>query len=126
MIRGIGVDIAEVSRFEKIAGHQRFLDRCFTMAEQAYLAERGAAMAQSMAGLFAAKEAVLKALGTGLGGVSLRDIEITHDALRAPGLVLHGTARASAEARGAFNYHLSISHEAGLAVALVVLEGKEP
>ena len=66
MCRGVGLDVCEISRMEKLAEDERFLNRFFTPEERAYLAERGRNRAQTLAGLFAAKEALLKALGTGI------------------------------------------------------------
>ena len=96
------------------AGHS--LRRMFTPEEQAYIASKGVSAAQTMAGLFAAKEAILKALGTGLT-IPLTDIHITHTDLGQPVAELHGKA---AELGG--RIHLSITHEAGMAAGFAVWE----
>jgi len=89
MIIGTGVDIVQVERFRK--NHStRFLQRVFSAYEQAYLSTKGA---ESMAGLFAAKEAVVKALGTGFSGFSPCDIEIMHKKSGKPYVRLHGRAK---------------------------------
>ncbi|MCL2235263.1 MAG: holo-ACP synthase, partial [Defluviitaleaceae bacterium] len=75
MILGIGTDIVEVARFEKPINNPAFLKRCYTAGEIQYCTPRGVA---TFAGLFAAKEAVAKALGTGFRGFSPADIEIVH------------------------------------------------
>ena len=120
MCRGVGLDVCEISRMEKLAEDERFLNRFFTPEERAYLAERGRNRAQTLAGLFAAKEALLKALGTGIR-FDLREIEICHDALGQPGYRRTGeTARAAGEDR----LFLSISHDGGVAAAVCVREGR--
>ena len=78
--------------------------------------------AQTAAGLFAAKEAMLKALGVGLA-VPLREVGVTHDAQGAPRAALTGAAAARLAALGGRTMHLSISHEGGMAVAMAVAEG---
>ena len=98
-----------------------FLTRYFTDEERAYLANKQ--MAQSAAGMYAAKEAFLKALGVGLtGGVALMDIGVTHDARGGPAYRLSAKAAAAMEAKGARAAFLSISHDGGIAAAVCVLE----
>ena len=92
----------------------RSLRRLFTEEEQAYIASKGAAAAQTMAGLFAAKEAVLKALGTGMT-IPMTDIVISHTELGQPIVTLAGKA---AEFGGTML--VSITHEAGMAAAFAV------
>ena len=92
----------------------RSLRRMFTEAEQTYIASKGQGAAQTMAGLFAAKEAVLKALGTGLS-IPMTDIVITHTPLGQPLVTLTGKA---AEMGG--HVLLSITHEGGMAAAFAV------
>ena len=91
MICGVGLDVCEIRRMEKRAEDERFLSRFFTEQERAYIAGRGAGAAQTLAGLFAAKEAFAKALGTGIA-FDLREAEIVHDALGRPGYRLRGRA----------------------------------
>jgi len=124
MIVGVGVDLADVARFEAMDATQRgrFAARCFTDAERAYLDGRGAAWAQSAAGLFAAKEAALKAMGEGLGACAFTDLEILHDAKRKPSLRFRGEAEGLARRLGVRRAHVSVSHDGGVAAAVAVLE----
>lgn len=120
MIVGLGVDVVAVGRVAALlARHgERFTQRCFLPGE---IHRRGDA--EHFAGLLAAKEAAFKALGTGWGnGVGWRSVEVTRTATGGPAVLLHGAAAQHAVARGARRAHLSISHAAGVAVAVVVLE----
>ncbi len=121
---GLGLDLCEVRRIEReLSAGERFLARYYTEAERAYLAERGAVRAQSAAAMFAAKEAFLKALGVGLsGGAALSEIEIAHDALGAPYYRPTGGALRLMRERGAARALLSLTHEAGVAAAVCILE----
>ena len=121
MICGIGVDIVEISRFATVT--DSFMNRVFTPHERDYLAGKNAQRAQSTAGLFAAKEAVAKALGTGFTGFAPTDIEITHDQHGKPGVILHPKTRAAAEAHcESYTIHISISHSDSNAIAYAVME----
>ena len=113
-----GVDIIEIGRVRQVLDRwgQRFLDRIFTEAEQAYCAGR----APNLAARFAAKEATMKALGTGVRGVSWKDIEVVRHKSGAPSLHLTGRALARFEALGLSHLSLSLSHSRDNAVALVV------
>ena len=122
MIVGLGIDLCEVPRLAEALERPGFLERFFTEAEAAYIRGRGKAGPESAAGCFAAKEAALKALGTGLVGVALRDAEVVHEPSGKPALRLHGAAKARAEALGATRAHLSITHTRETAAAVVVLE----
>ena len=115
-IRGIGVDLCEIARMQEWLDAGRSMRRLFTEEEQAYIASKKMTAAQTMAGLFAAKEAILKALGTGLS-VAMTDIHITHTELGQPIATLTGKA---AEFGG--RVHLSITHEGGMAAAFAVWE----
>ncbi len=117
MIRGIGIDLCEISRREEALHHPHFVERIFSEAEQACLKARGAGAPQTAAGLFAAKEAFLKALGTGIDHLALREIEVVHDGRGAPAYRLGGPY---AELNG--TALLSITHEAGIAAAVCVLQ----
>ncbi len=124
VIVGLGVDMEEISRLrEAIERHGRaFLERVFTPAEIAYC-ERHRDSAERFAGRFAAKEATMKALGTGWSrGVRWRDIEVTRAPGQRPTLVLHGAAREHAERLGARHISLSITHTGNLALAEVIFE----
>lgn len=115
-IRGIGVDLCGVARMQPLLSNDRFLTRYFTADETAYVRSKGASGAATLAGLYAAKEAVCKALGTGIA-FPLRDIEITHTPQGQPRVALRGEGAAVA---GGGDFHLSISHEGDTAVAFVV------
>jgi len=118
MIFGIGVDIVKVARFEN--ENQRFNQRVFTPCEREYLTQKGP---QSAAGLFAAKEAVAKALGTGFSGFWPDAIEITHNKKRRPEVILHQeAAKIAVELAGCdYSILLSISHTATDAIAYAVI-----
>lgn len=115
-VRGIGIDLCEISRMQELLDSGRSLRRLFSEEEQTYIMSKGATAAQTMAGLYAAKEAVLKALGTGMS-VAMTDIRITHTPLGQPQVTLTGKA---AEIGG--RIHLSITHEGGMAAAFAVCE----
>jgi holo-[acyl-carrier protein] synthase len=124
VIVGLGVDMEEVTRLgEAIRRHGRaFLERIFTPAEIAYC-ERHRDPEERYAARFAAKEATMKALGTGWGkGVRWRDIEVTRLPGGRPTIVLHGVAREHAERMGAQRVSLSITHTRNFALAEVILE----
>jgi holo-[acyl-carrier protein] synthase len=124
---GIGVDAVDVPRFRRIlARRPGFAARFFTDAEQAD-AGRSPDPTESLAARFAAKEAVMKALGTGLGGFALTDVEVRRGdgdgpTRNAPSLVLHGGAAAAAHERGVGSLHLSLTHTTEVALAFVVAE----
>ena len=123
-IIGIGTDLCAVSRMERAIQKQHFYERGFFDGERAYLDAKENARAQSAAAMFAAKEAVAKALGTGfIRGVMPSTIEVTHDAAGRPGVRLHGDALARLEALGGKAVHLSLSHEGDMALAFAVVEG---
>lgn len=122
-IIGTGIDIVEISRISRALDRTaRFLSRVFTSCEIEYFNSRGNSPGH-IAGAFAAKEAVLKALGTGLRGMEWKDIEIVRDSAGKPGVNLYGGARALAEGSGIRKLHISISHERDYAVAQAVAEG---
>lgn len=114
MIVGIGIDVTQVSRFTQAAGRQGLLERVFTAAEQD-------ASMQRMAGRFAAKEAFAKALGAPTGLV-WTDVEVRKDSDGKPYFACTGTVAALVAERGIASIHLSITHDAGIAAAVVVCE----
>jgi holo-[acyl-carrier protein] synthase len=116
-----GIDLLEINRLsDAIATHgERFLQRVFTPREL----EANAKKVESLAGRFAAKEAVAKALGCGIGDVSWKEIEILRAESGAPQLVLHGAAERMAKELGLTSWSLSLSHSQSHAVAVAVAIG---
>lgn len=126
MIIGIGTDIVSISRIEKavIRFGERFINRVFT-EEEANACKDKREPATHLAARFAAKEAVLKALGTGISqGIGFKDVEVTREKGKRPEIRLHQKAKEIAESYGYKSVHLSISHDGGVAVAFAVLEGQ--
>lgn len=113
MIFGIGTDIIEIKRIEDAIEHKDFCQRYFSDSENAYFKTRNYSP-QSIAGNFCAKEAFSKALGTGIRGFSLKDIEVLRDECGKPYILFHKTH--------SYTIHVSISHSKLYAVAQVVLE----
>ncbi len=125
MIRGIGTDIVEIARIAKALGRhgEHFSDYILTDHEQLESASRGD-RDQYIAGRWAAKEAVAKALGCGFGAkCSWRDIEIRNNPAGAPEIILRDTALATMKERKIRRFFISISHERGHAIATAVAEG---
>lgn len=124
MILGIGTDLAEVERIGKSVERfgDRFLNRVYTAHERSY-AMRKANWAERLAARFAAKEAGMKAIGTGLsGGVSWQHFEVAHEPSGRPTLRLYGVARAVADAMGVKKISVSLTHTKTTAFAVVILE----
>jgi holo-[acyl-carrier protein] synthase len=121
-IVGVGVDVCDTDRFARVlARTPRIVERLFTERER--IGGRGAERsAQSLAARFAAKEAVAKVLGD-THGLRWHDCEITTDEHGAPHLVVHDTVAIAAERLGIEQWHLSMSHDGGMAIAFVVAEG---
>jgi len=122
LITGIGMDIVEVPRVEKAIARQHFVERVFTAAEIEYCRSRGKQAGQSFAARFAAKEAVLKAFGTGLRGGNLTDIEVLPDDLGAPKVHLSGYFADFARTKGVKNIWLSLTHTQEYGAAQCVME----
>jgi holo-[acyl-carrier protein] synthase len=124
MIVGSGIDLVEIERIRHSVDRygERFLNRVYTEAEQAYcLRKRNAA--ESLAARFAAKEAGAKALGTGISrGVNWLEIEVLREPGGRPSLKFHGRAAERAESMGVCNAALSLTHSDSTAMASVVLE----
>ena len=115
MIAGIGVDIVDLARFERAVGRTpRLKERLFAESERDL-------PLRSLAGRFAAKEALMKALGDATD-VTWHDMEVVSDAEGLPSMRLAGAAAAIAARRGITRIHLSMSHDAGVAIAQVVAE----
>ena len=124
MIIAIGIDLVEVSRLEEVFARRgdRFRARVFTESEINYCESLGSKFA-SYAARFAAKEAVMKALGTGWSkGVGWKDIEVVSRPGIAPAIVLHKRALARMGEIGASRVHVSLTHSGDMAIAQVVLE----
>jgi holo-[acyl-carrier protein] synthase len=122
-IRGVGVDAVDVARFRLVLARRPGLARrLFTDAERSY-AESGKDPGSRLAARFAAKEAVLKALGVGIGAADFREVEVVRGDDGAPHLSLDGRAATLATARGVRWWHISLSHTDLVAVASVVAEG---
>ncbi len=127
-ILGTGIDMIEVERvrdaLERERTGARFRARVFTAREIAYCESRGRARYQSYAARFAAKEAAMKALGTGWNrNVGWSAIEVARERGHAPTIVLSGKAAAFAARKGVKRFHLSITHTATSAIAHVIAEG---
>lgn len=120
MIKGIGIDIIEIRRIElAIQKNNGFLKRLFNASEIQIFEEKGF-KASNIAGFFAAKEACLKALGTGLRGMQWRDIEICNDSLGKPYVLLHNNAKEIAYRNNIGEILLTISHSRDNAVAQAI------
>ena len=122
MILGLGTDLVAIGRVEAVLSRHRgrFLDRVFTPTEQADCLSR-ARPATHLAARFAAKEATMKALGTGWGlGVRWQDVEVRSTASTPPTLRLTGVAKERAEAQGIRQALVSLSHDGDYAIAVVV------
>lgn len=118
MILGVGIDLVSVERISKIYAKypDRFLDRIFTSREQARFAEKGSPV-NTLASRFAAKEAVLKAIGCGIGPAALKEVEVIETPGKQPTVRLHGCALKEAEKRLINAIALSIAHEPPFACA---------
>lgn len=121
MIIGVGVDIVQVDRIQKNIEKQKFIDKVYTDKEKEYLTKRKFNH-QTAAGLFAAKEAVSKALGTGISGFSITDIEIVKDEFDKPEILLYNNALKISKDKGIDKINISISHEKDYAIAFAVAE----
>ncbi|MBX3092414.1 MAG: holo-ACP synthase [Cryobacterium sp.] len=120
MIVGIGVDIVDLARFERaVERTPALLNRLFAQSEQ--VSNGRTLAAHSLAARFAAKEALIKALGDSTG-VTWHDMPVVSDGLRNPSFALSGGVAAIARERGITALHLSMSHDAGLAIAYVIAE----
>ena len=122
MIVGIGCDIIEIERIARAIKSESFIRRVFTAEEAAYCQRRGQQAAASFAARFAAKEAVLKALGTGLREGSLQEIAVDNDWLGKPLVHLSGHFAMLAKQLGVKNIQISLSHSRDFAVAYVIME----
>jgi holo-[acyl-carrier protein] synthase len=124
LVLGVGVDIVEIERIKRLLARHgpRFLRRLFTGREIEYCLAK-ARPAAHLAVRFAAKEAVMKALGLGLGECRWVDIEVSRDARGGPTVSLSGEAGSRADCLGVISWHLSMAHSRDYAVAVAVGEG---
>ena len=123
MLIGVGCDVIEIARVQKAIVKRSFVERVFAPEEIAYCESRGKQAAASFAARFAAKEAVLKALGTGLRGGELTEIVITNDELGKPSVQLLGYHGQLAAKLGVKKIAISMSHSREMALAYVTMEG---
>ena len=119
MVKGVGIDIVEIKRFKDVK--QSFVNRVFSEKEIEYFASKSLPE-QSMAGNFAAKEAFSKAIGTGIRGFDIKDVEILRNNLGMPYIKLNPPLNEKYEK---YCFDVSISHEKDFAVSIVVMQDKE-
>lgn len=127
-VLGHGIDLIEVARIQRIFEEhgQHFLDRVFTVAEQTYCSGNPKRYFEHLAARFAAKEAVLKAMGTGwTGGISWTDVQVTRDPAGRPGIQLSGHCADVAAQRGITHWLVSLSHIESHALASAIAIGVE-
>ena len=118
-VSGVGVDAVDVARFGAALGrHPAIAARLFTDGERAEVDDD----VQRLAVRFAAKEAVMKALGKGLGAFDWHDVEVVRERGGAPALRVRARAASLAQGRGVARWHVSLTHTAAIAVAMVVAE----
>lgn len=123
MVIGLGIDFVNVKRMRHWVEIEGIIKRYFHENEIEAALSRGSSSTLSFAARFAAKEAFGKALGTGLNGLKLTDIEVRNDHNGKPDIILHETALEAFMDIGGKNIHLSLSHEEEAAVAVVLIEG---
>jgi holo-[acyl-carrier protein] synthase len=122
-IIGTGVDLVDIARIRRACtAHARFVMRIFTEQERRETLEPQPRY-ERLAGRFAVKEAVSKALGCGIGPISFLEIETVNNSQGAPEVRLYGAAQEKAQALGVRHIHVTISHEKTMAVAMIILEG---
>ena len=124
MIFGIGTDIVEIDRVRKAVERIFFKQKVFTPAEQNYCESRGKQSAASYAARFAAKEAVFKALGTGIF-TKLTEVEILNNSQGQPEIFLHGKADLYAKKIGVEKIFLTLSHSKDFATAVALIESAD-
>lgn len=117
-----GIDLIRTNRLAEVdpAIRERFIKRVFTPTEQ----EQSGGDIESLSGIFAAKEAISKVLGTGIGKVAWQEIEIIHAPSGEPSVQLHGKASEVAQQKGLRHWSVSITHDGGLAAAVAVAIGE--
>jgi holo-[acyl-carrier protein] synthase len=121
VIIGVGIDVVPVQRFESASVRtKQLIERLFTQAER-FNAHGMARTAESLAARFAAKEAVAKAMGSP-GGMSWHDAQVVVEGTGRPRLIISGTVARKADELGIRNWHVSLSHDGGMASAVVIAE----
>ncbi|MDQ6984449.1 MAG: holo-ACP synthase [Ghiorsea sp.] len=123
-IVGIGTDIVQINRIEQSFHRfeQRFINKVYTPAEYSLAQQRGTCRRLAM--FFAAKEATAKALGTGFIGFGMKDVEVIYLDSGKPEIILHGKAKIKAKQLGIAHIHVSLTDDAGAAMAFVIAETK--
>ena len=121
MILGIGIDLLRAERIERPSQNEAFRQRIFTDSERRYAEQRHNAP-EVYAGFFCAKEAVMKALGTGMRGMRMTEIDVLHDALGKPYVRLSGGAADAMQRLGGKKIFISITHDGEYCAAQAVLE----
>ncbi len=124
-VRGVGTDIIEIDRIKKVAWKRgrKFVERVFTKGELNFCMERDDPF-PCLAARFAAKEAVFKALGSGLGGLGWKDVEVVRRGKCPPEILMHGRARELAGRAGIDRVLISVSHDKGRAIAFAIALGE--
>jgi len=124
MIVGTGIDMVNISRIKRIIKKwdKRFLNKIYTAKEIVYCEKKSNNRYNSYAGIFAAKEACVKALGTGFRDIEWKDIEVKNDRLGKPSIYLSAGLKNKFKAKEINSAHLSISHTEKLAIAMVIIE----
>ena len=123
MIKGTGIDIIEISRIANSLKKHGFAKKIFSEEEIVYCESKKKSAAMSYAARFAAKEAFVKALGTGFRSGAFTDIIVVNDELGAPQIVVKGYYLEIIKEKNVVNIHLSLSHIKEMAIAQVILEG---
>ncbi|QSX06047.1 holo-ACP synthase [Sedimentibacter sp. zth1] len=121
MVFGTGIDIVQINRIEKLLNNKNFINKVYTKKEQDYL-DRRKYNPQTAAGIFAAKEAISKALGTGIAGFNITDLEIQNDESGRPYVVLYNNALKLSIEKCIVSINISISHEKEYAVSIAIAE----
>ena len=124
MVIGLGIDVVKVERLKYWMDKKELLKRFFHPAELSDAYARGKGAVMSLAVRFAAKEAYGKALGTGLRGFSLTDIQVRNDKLGKPEMVLYGNAEEALKKFGGKRVLISLTHEEENGIAIALIEGE--
>ncbi len=121
MIHGIGFDLLDVERMARPMSNERFMNRVFCKGEREYINSKGEGCFETAAGIFAAKEAFFKALGTGILISEISFVEVSHNNYGAPYFILHGIVKQKCEEKR-LSFHLTITHTKTTAGAAVIAE----